>query len=128
MVKCGYLDSNLDIFKKSLVLNDPRIDCLESKKDELEVEDVKAAAKDKRHTDIAFGVSLIEDVLLLIPNDMDPVNKLALLDYIAKIERLLRLGDIDGTKGLTEATPTSAIFSAELKGYLIMRMAAYLGE
>ena len=128
MGKCGYVASNLSLFKSSLTVDDPRVICMESKKAELDVEDVQQAAKDKRHKDIAFGVSLIEDVLLLIPNDMDPTNKLALLDYIAKIERLLRLGDIDGTKGLTEATPVTAIFSAQLKGYLVMRMTAYLGE
>lgn len=130
MVKCNYSESNSLKFKLSLIKNKDLVkrDCLLSHTAALDAEDVQLTAKKKRHDDINFGVSLIEDVLLLIPNDMDPVNKLTLLDYIAKIERLLRLGDIDGSKALTEATPVTAIFSAQLQGYLILRMTDYLGE
>lgn len=128
MVKCGYNQPNMALFKKSLVLNDPKINCLENKKAELDAEDEYAAAKAKRHDDRLFGDDLVEQVLLLIPGDLPASVKLPFLQRLSPIQSLLQLGDIDGAKEVITAEPVDIMFNQDLKDFMLGKISAYLGE
>ena len=130
MGKCGYSNPNIALFKAELAKNIDTIkrDCLLSHTAALDLEDAKAQALEIRVKDEAFGVSLINEILILVPPDMPSSDKLELLDHVAPIERLLRLGDIDGARDITAMTSTTAEFSQPLKEFIIDKCNSYLGE
>ena len=130
MSKCGYSGSNLALFKNSLIDNigDVRVDCLESKIGVLDMEDAHQVMKDKRRKDRAFGDDLVEEVLLLIPNETPQPQKMAMLAKLAPIQTLLQLGDVDGAKISITAEIVDVSFTQGLKDFMLSKINTYLGE